>query len=95
MRSKGTKQLLCGPHTKGGQPERFEIVLDRSGRYLLNPGSVGQPRDSDWRAAFALFDSDEGRMTYFRIPYAVEQAQQKILEAGLPEALAARLRLGR
>jgi predicted phosphodiesterase len=68
-------------------------------RHLINPGSVGQPRDSDWRAAFAIYDSaPEGRgpeIVFHRIPYDVTSAEGRILMAGLPERLAARLREGR
>lgn len=72
-----------------------EIVLDPDTQYLINPGSVGQPRDSDWRAAFALFDTDSYKLTFYRIPYDVQRAQQRILEANLPQRLAQRLAIGR
>lgn len=75
--------------------ERDEIRLDRGTHYLLNPGSVGQPRDGDWRASFAIFDSDAYAVTYYRLPYDVETAARKIREAGLPARLADRLALGR
>ncbi len=77
------------------RPEKFEFQLSPTGRYLINPGSVGQPRDGDWRAAFALLDSDAYAVTYYRVPYALDQAQQRILDAQLPERLASRLALGR
>ena len=70
-------------------------------RHLINPGSVGQPRDSDWRAAFAIYESapdSEDRIPeiiFHRIPYDVTSAEGRILMAGLPERLAARLREGR
>jgi predicted phosphodiesterase len=63
-------------------------------RVLLNPGSVGQPRDGDWRAAFAIYDDSELRWTWYRVPYAVDIAQRIILRAGLPEVVATRLRDG-
>jgi hypothetical protein len=59
---------------------------------------VGQPRDNDWRAAFALYESDgdgPASVTYYRVPYDLQQAQSKILAANLPERLATRLKLGR
>jgi predicted phosphodiesterase len=62
---------------------------------LINPGSVGQPRDCDWRAAFAVYDSTAGEITYHRVPYDLTASQGRILMAGLPERLAARLRDGR
>jgi diadenosine tetraphosphatase ApaH/serine/threonine PP2A family protein phosphatase len=64
-------------------------------RYLINPGSVGQPRDGDPRAAYAIVDTSERRVELFRVTYPVEAAQAKILEAGLPEVLAQRLAVGR
>jgi diadenosine tetraphosphatase ApaH/serine/threonine PP2A family protein phosphatase len=81
------------PSTSG--TGRFEVVLRENHRYLVNPGSVGQPRDSDWRAAFAVYDDAEATLTLFRVPYDVTTAQQRIRRAGLPDALAARLQQGR
>jgi diadenosine tetraphosphatase ApaH/serine/threonine PP2A family protein phosphatase len=75
--------------------EGFDLQLRNNGRYLINPGSVGQPRDGDWRAAFALYDDDAMMVTFCRVPYDVRQAQNRILEAGLPDRLATRLREGR
>lgn len=62
--------------------------------YLINPGSVGQPRDGDPQASFLSYD-DSGRIEFYRVGYDIELAQRKILEAGLDEILAARLSLGR
>jgi predicted phosphodiesterase len=73
----------------------FEYRLERDGKYFINPGSVGQPRDGDWRAAFAIFDSDARAVNFYRAKYDVEKAQGRIREAGLPERLADRLTLGR
>ena len=79
--------------------EEFELQLSSGARYLVNPGSVGQPRDGDWRAAFAIFDDapeyGAGRLHFYRVPYDVRSAQQRILDAGLPDRLAARLSEGR
>ncbi len=74
-------------------PEGTEIDLGRE-RWLLNPGSVGQPRDTDPRAAWLLLDLDAGHAVYRRVPYAVEKTQAEIRERGLPEALAERLSSG-
>jgi len=74
--------------------EQFELQLHEENRYLLNPGSVGQPRDGDWRAAFALYDDVRASFTWFRVPYKVLEAQRIIRRVGLPEALASRLRDG-
>ena len=75
--------------------ETWALELEPGTRQLINPGAVGQPRDCDWRAAFAVCDSDACRVTYHRVPYDLERAQGRILMAGLPERLAARLREGR
>lgn len=64
-------------------------------RHLINPGSVGQPRDCDWRAAFAIYDSDAETIAFHRVPYDITASQGRILMAGLPERLAARLTEGR
>jgi predicted phosphodiesterase len=63
-------------------------------RYLINPGSVGQPRDGDPRAAYALYDTERRTFTFHRIAYDVPAAQKKILQAGLPDLLARRLATG-
>ncbi len=77
--------------------ESATLVLPPGTRHLINPGSVGQPRDYDWRAAFAIFTTDDDAtwITFHRIPYDLVTAQGRILMAGLPERLAARLREGR
>ena len=64
-------------------------------RHLINPGSVGQPRDGDWRAAFAIYDDVQRLVTFYRVPYDVRLAQMRIIRAGLPDRLATRLRDGR
>jgi diadenosine tetraphosphatase ApaH/serine/threonine PP2A family protein phosphatase len=75
--------------------ERFTLDVLEGARHLINPGSVGQPRDGDWRAAFALYDDVLEQVTFFRTPYDVAGAQAAIRAAGLPERLAARLSPGR
>ena len=65
-----------------------------SARWLLNPGSVGQPRDGDARAAWLLLDTGARRATFHRVAYPIEQTQAEIRAAGLPAALAARLTHG-
>src|SRR3954470_4947059 len=64
-------------------------------KYLINPGSVGQPRDGDPRAAYAIVDTKLQRAELYRIRYAVEDAQTKVMKAGLPDVLAQRLAVGR
>jgi diadenosine tetraphosphatase ApaH/serine/threonine PP2A family protein phosphatase len=71
----------------------LELVAER--RYMLNPGSVGQPRDGDPRAAFGVFDSEKRTVLFRRVPYDVAGAQGKIVKAGLPEGLAKRLAVGK
>jgi diadenosine tetraphosphatase ApaH/serine/threonine PP2A family protein phosphatase len=68
--------------------------LDSNRRYIVNVGSVGQPRDHDPRACFVLHDESAGGIEYVRITYDVETAQNKIRAAQLPEVLAARLATG-
>lgn len=75
--------------------EQFSIDVPAGSRHLINPGSVGQPRDGDWRAGFAIYDSALERVTFFRLPYDVAAAQRAIRSARLPERLAARLSTGR
>ena len=71
-----------------------EVALTE-GRWLVNPGSIGQPRDGDARAAWLLYDPDAKTIAFRRTPYDVAGAQNAILEAGLPEELATRLTEGR
>ena len=73
----------------------FRFKLRPGVRYLINPGSVGQPRDGSPLASFAFFDSDTGVVTFHRLSYQVTRTQRKILAAGLPRPLADRLSLGR
>jgi predicted phosphodiesterase len=78
-----------------GQAESVPLHLKDGARYLINPGSVGQPRDGDWRAAFALFDTEANVVHFHRTPYNLKEAQDRIFEAGLPARLATRLAVGR
>lgn len=71
-----------------------EVELSPDDRYLVNVGSVGQPRDNDPRAAFALWERDERRVTLHRVAYDVPAAQAKIRDAGLPAICADRLEYG-
>jgi predicted phosphodiesterase len=83
--------LLAGP----GDTHEVKIVLEAGAMYLINAGSVGQPRDGDPRAATAIVDAQAGQIELFRIVYPIEEAQRKIRAAGLPDVLAKRLALGR
>ena len=71
------------------------MPLPEGTRHLINPGSAGQPRDCDWRAAYAIYDTDAAEITFYRVPYDLTSSQGRILMAGLPERLAERLREGR
>jgi len=70
------------------------LRLARGDRAILNPGSVGQPRDRDPRASFLVFDTDTGEAEWVRVPYDVKACQEKVLAAGLSRFLAARLSEG-
>ena len=78
-----------------GEEGNATLELDADTRYLVNVGSVGQPRDGDPRAAFAIYDGDAAAIYMRRVPYDVEGAQRRILAAGLPANLANRLAIGR
>ncbi len=79
---------VAGGPARGGS----KVTLD--GRRLLNPGSVGQPRDGDPRAAWMLLDFEERFAEFRRVPYSIERTQAEMRERGLPQALAARLERG-
>jgi diadenosine tetraphosphatase ApaH/serine/threonine PP2A family protein phosphatase len=67
------------------------VELDPDTLYMINPGSVGQPRDHDPRAAYAIFDSDQKLVVMCRVAYPVQQTADEIKQAGLPDILALRL----
>jgi predicted phosphodiesterase len=67
------------------------IEIEPDYHFLINPGSIGQPRDGDWRAAYALYSPVEHVVEFCRVAYDVDRAAAKIRAAGLPEFLAARL----
>jgi diadenosine tetraphosphatase ApaH/serine/threonine PP2A family protein phosphatase len=70
------------------------LELEAGKRYLINPGSIGQPRDRDPRASYMTYDSDKRVVRWHRVDYPVARAQQRIVKAGLPKVLADRLALG-
>ncbi len=74
--------------------EDATVKLDPGKRYLINPGSVGQPRDRNPESAFVLLDTDKRTVQFFRVEYDIRKAQASILKAGLPEILASRLQFG-
>lgn len=69
--------------------------MSRGGKYLINVGSIGQPRDGDPRAAYCIWDIDTDTIEIKRVQYDIGKAQRKMLDAGLPERLAHRLMRGR
>ena len=71
------------------------LSIEPEVRYMVNPGSVGQPRDGDPRAAFAIYDSRGPEVVLRRVHYPVDAAQRRIISAGLPASLANRLAVGR
>jgi len=82
----------CGLYQLG---DGATVALQPQGpRLVINPGSVGQPRDRDPRAAYGLLDTSEGRITLCRVEYDIAATQRLIREAGLPEWLAVRLAEG-
>ena len=71
------------------------ITIEDGMKYFINIGSVGQPRDGDWRACYAIYDLDSRTVNFRRLEYDLPTAQKKILAAKLPESLATRLEEGR
>lgn len=78
------KNLVVG-HT------HVPMLVEIEGRKIINPGGVGQPRDGDPRASYAMLDTKKGEIEFKRVKYEVEEAARKILKAGLPQFLAYRL----
>ena len=72
-----------------------QVVIEPQRKYFINVGSVGQPRDGDWRAAYAIFDYDKNRVRLRRVRYDIASTKAKIVHAGLPSKLAERLFHGR
>jgi len=76
------------------EQEKFQIKIEEGARYLINPGSLGQPRDRNIKSSFLIFNTTTRKITFYRISYDYRLTQSRILEAGLPPALADRLSLG-
>ena len=71
------------------------IRIESTKKYFINMGSVGQPRDGNWRAAYCIYDMENNLVEQFRVKYDLAVAQRKIIKAGLPRLLAERLAIGR
>jgi diadenosine tetraphosphatase ApaH/serine/threonine PP2A family protein phosphatase len=71
------------------------VRIQAGQRYVVNVGSVGQPRDNNPAASYAIYDMVENAIHFRRVPYDVQAAQQRILDAGLPNVLAMRLAIGK
>jgi diadenosine tetraphosphatase ApaH/serine/threonine PP2A family protein phosphatase len=72
-----------------------QLMIEPEKKYFINTGSVGQPRDGEWRAAYCIFHTDKNVVEQRRVKYDLDTAQDKIIKAGLPRLLAERLKLGR
>jgi len=72
-----------------------QLRIDMTKKYFINTGSVGQPRDADWRAAYCIYYVDKNVVEQRRVKYDLATAQKKIINAGLPRLLAERLAIGR
>ncbi|HEY2615360.1 MAG TPA: metallophosphoesterase family protein [Chthoniobacterales bacterium] len=72
-----------------------QFMIETSKKYFINAGSVGQPRDGDWRAAYCIYHVEKNVVEQRRVKYDLPTAQAKIIQAGLPHLLADRLELGR
>ena len=86
-------RVLTSPTDLAAEIAYLDEAKDR--RYLVNPGSIGQPRDADCRASFAMIDTAERRLSFHRVSYDIAAAQRKIRQANLPGFLADRLAIGR
>jgi diadenosine tetraphosphatase ApaH/serine/threonine PP2A family protein phosphatase len=81
---------------RASHPEHnLPVLLKRSNQYIINAGSVGQPRDGDPRAAYALLDTQATTWTPYRVPYDINSVQSRMRAAGLPDKLIARIEYGR
>ncbi|MEW5975101.1 MAG: metallophosphoesterase family protein [Acidobacteriota bacterium] len=85
---------LLNPDIRRGLSES-QLSIEPANKYLVNPGSVGQPRDYDPRAAFVIFDQSQGLVRYFRVPYPIERTQARMRGTDLPNYLIERLSMGR
>ncbi len=85
------RTALCDYQGSVSMSKSLELALSPDIRYLINPGSVGQPRDGDRRAAFLVYDSTDHFIIFQRVEYDIRKCQDKVIRAGLPPQLAERL----
>lgn len=85
------KNKISGFLLKG---DYFHLKLNKNVRYLINPGSIGQPRDGNPKPSFLVYDSKSHSITFYRYSYDIKKAQRAIINAGLPIHLASRLERG-
>jgi predicted phosphodiesterase len=90
---RGEDVILLHFKPSGGH-EFATLTVEQGTTYLLNPGSIGQPRDGDPRAGFAIADIEKGSVEFWRVPYDIEEVQGRMRGAGLPEPLILRLSFG-
>ena len=80
---------------KVSEVEADKVIIESGMKYFINTGSVGQPRDGDWRACYVIYDMPSSTVTFRRVEYDILATQDKIRAAGLPDVLADRLAQGR
>lgn len=94
--SLGPDNAISSLRLRPPEGQKFtKLEIKERTNYLLNPGSVGQPRDGDARAAFAIADASAHEVEFWRVPYEIKSVQQRMEKAGLPESLILRLSFGR
>lgn len=87
-------RLIDGRIEAYEESEEVDVQLDNASLWLVNPGSVGQPRDGDPRASFVTYDDAKKIVSYHRVDYDVPKSSRKVVNAGLPPQLGQRLLLG-
>jgi predicted phosphodiesterase len=90
-----TNQVEAVAVRPAGDQKILNVAIEPAATYLLNPGSVGQPRDGDSRAGFAIADLTAKKVEFWRVPYEVRAVQNRMIDAGLPGPLVTRLGMGR
>ncbi|HTM36822.1 MAG TPA: metallophosphoesterase family protein [Terriglobales bacterium] len=91
----GVVEAIYPEYQSLAKAESWSLDLESGSSYMINPGSVGQPRDGDWRAGFGVFDTETRTMSFCRTPYNLRSAQERIFSANLPPRLGTRLAAGR